>query len=39
MESLREIGQVSDIEETITGSVRLRALKASLPIAKSRIAP
>ncbi|PAN07952.1 hypothetical protein PAHAL_1G375600 [Panicum hallii] len=27
MESLREIGQVSDIEETITGSVRLRALK------------
>lgn len=27
MESLREVGQVSDIEETITGSVRLRALK------------
>jgi len=27
MESLREIGQVSDIEETVTGSVRLRALK------------
>lgn len=27
MESLKEVGQVSDIEETITGSVRLRALK------------
>ncbi|CAL5019294.1 unnamed protein product [Urochloa decumbens] len=27
MESLKEIGQVSDIEDTITGSVRLRALK------------
>ncbi|KAL6912216.1 hypothetical protein ACP4OV_001021 [Aristida adscensionis] len=27
MESLREVGPVSDIEETITGSVRLRALK------------
>ncbi|CAN6233670.1 unnamed protein product [Urochloa humidicola] len=27
MESLKEIGQVSDIEETMTGSVRLRALK------------
>ncbi|XP_062220148.1 phosphatidylinositol/phosphatidylcholine transfer protein SFH9-like isoform X2 [Phragmites australis] len=27
MESSREVGQVSDIEETITGSVRLRALK------------
>lgn len=38
MESLREIGQVSDIEETITGSVRLRALKASLLILKSHIA-
>ncbi|OEL37319.1 Phosphatidylinositol/phosphatidylcholine transfer protein SFH6, partial [Dichanthelium oligosanthes] len=37
MESLREVGQVSDIEETITGSVRLRALKASLPILKSHL--
>lgn len=27
MESLKEIGQVSDIEETVTGSMRLRALK------------
>ncbi|KAJ1280769.1 hypothetical protein BS78_04G258200 [Paspalum vaginatum] len=27
MEALREVGQVSDIEETITGSLRLRALK------------
>jgi hypothetical protein len=26
--SLREIAQISDIEETITGSLRLRALKA-----------
>ncbi|WVZ73894.1 hypothetical protein U9M48_022151 [Paspalum notatum var. saurae] len=32
MEALKEVGQVSDIEETITGSVRLRALKASLTI-------
>ena len=28
--ALRDIVQVSDIEETITGSVRLRALKARL---------
>jgi len=27
MESLKEVGQVSDIEETFTGSMRLRALK------------
>ncbi|XP_062222167.1 phosphatidylinositol/phosphatidylcholine transfer protein SFH13-like isoform X2 [Phragmites australis] len=27
METLQEVGQVSDIEETIAGSVRLRALK------------
>jgi hypothetical protein len=32
MESLKEVGQVSDIEETVTGSVRLRALKVSLLI-------
>lgn len=33
--ALKDIGQVSDIEEAITGSVRLRALKARLPIVQS----
>ncbi|AQK74377.1 Phosphatidylinositol/phosphatidylcholine transfer protein SFH13 [Zea mays] len=37
MESLKEIGQVSDIEETVTGSMRLRALKASLLILMSHL--
>ncbi|PWZ28331.1 Phosphatidylinositol/phosphatidylcholine transfer protein SFH6 [Zea mays] len=32
MELLKEVAHISDIEETITGSVRLRALKASLLI-------
>lgn len=37
MESLKEVGQVSDIEETVTGSVRLRALKVSLLILMSHV--
>jgi len=37
MESLKEVGQVSDIEETFTGSMRLRALKVSLLILISHV--